>query len=681
MTKPPDGKILSSRWGRILRRWAPVLGLTALAAALRLLSLSHVPPGLYRDEAFNGLDALRVLSGEHPIYFAANRGREPLFIYFIAATVRLFGRSPGALRLAAAVCGTLTVPATYLMARTWFNQRVGLLSAAIIAITYWHVQLSRVGFRAIVLPLVFALLLWVGGRAFRTRRRSTWLFAGILYGITFYTYVAARFTPLVLIGFALYAVWAGYARRLWPAAACFAIGAVTALLPLGVFTLNNWDIVMGRPGQVSVFNPLINEGDLLGTLGRQLLRTIGMFLVHGDTIPRHNLPGRPVFDPLVGAAAVLGAALAFSRARKRDAASALTLIWVGVMLGPTWMAEDAPHFLRAVGVLPLLAALPALGLEAIRTALHRRAQGLWGSVLLCALLAFSLGSTARDYFFHFAGNLDVAYAFETAASSMAAEINRFIGTGWDGSGIIVPDHRLRPRRHVYVDERLWQSWEGLSFLVEEQGALTTFSPGTAPVLSPTDEALLLLWPYEDLQPYLTGLPHPTRVEVDTGPLTRGDLEKFAYPAYAAFYLEPIEPQPHAPIAQFGKSIELVDYQIRVAGRMWQVRLAWRAKVRPDISYTASVYLCEMPCQPTQPMAQHDVQLGGEHYPTEMWRPGDIVVGLHTLDLPAVEVDAPALAVGVYSWPSLRRLPVTRHSQPLPHDTLILPVDDGDIGTD
>ena len=37
----------------------------SVAAVLRFWQLDQVPPGLYRDEAFNGLDALKVLAGEH----------------------------------------------------------------------------------------------------------------------------------------------------------------------------------------------------------------------------------------------------------------------------------------------------------------------------------------------------------------------------------------------------------------------------------------------------------------------------------------------------------------------------------------------------------------------------------------------------------------------------------------
>jgi len=57
----------------------------ALAGILRFWQLGDVPPGLYRDEAANGLDALDVIEGrrdgQSPFYFSANNGREPLYIY------------------------------------------------------------------------------------------------------------------------------------------------------------------------------------------------------------------------------------------------------------------------------------------------------------------------------------------------------------------------------------------------------------------------------------------------------------------------------------------------------------------------------------------------------------------------------------------------------------------------
>ncbi len=43
--------------------WALLLLVLATAVFLRFWQLGDWPPGLYRDEAYNGLDALRVLDG------------------------------------------------------------------------------------------------------------------------------------------------------------------------------------------------------------------------------------------------------------------------------------------------------------------------------------------------------------------------------------------------------------------------------------------------------------------------------------------------------------------------------------------------------------------------------------------------------------------------------------------
>ncbi|MGD2048375.1 MAG: glycosyltransferase family 39 protein, partial [Chloroflexota bacterium] len=110
-----------------------------VAGGLRFWQIDQLPPGLYRDEAFNGLDALDVITGqrdgESPFYFEANNGREPAYIYLTALSVYLFGRTVLSVRLAAAVIGTLTTWFTYKLAKTWFGQGIGLLSAWVWAIT------------------------------------------------------------------------------------------------------------------------------------------------------------------------------------------------------------------------------------------------------------------------------------------------------------------------------------------------------------------------------------------------------------------------------------------------------------------------------------------------------------------------------------------------------------------
>ena len=333
-----------------------------VATALRLVACGKVPPGLYHDEAYHGLDVLDVLDGHFSLYFPANNGREPLFIYLIGLTVGLLGKSPFALRLAAFPVGLLTVAATVAMGRALFSRRVGLLAGAVLAVTLWHVHLSRVGFRAVLLPLFTALTVWQvalgvrrdeGTRVQGDKRTWHWLAAGVFYGLSFYTYTAARFTPVALAVFGLYVLATQPAirnlrspipnLRLWRGIGLAGLVALVVISPLAAYTVSYPDVVLGRPGQVSFLNPAINKGDPWGTLVDHTLRTLGMFFVRGDRIWRHNVPWRPVFDPVLGAAFALGTVLALRQAR-RDPAAGFVLIWTAVMSLPTLLAEDAPTF-------------------------------------------------------------------------------------------------------------------------------------------------------------------------------------------------------------------------------------------------------------------------------------------------------------------------------------------------
>lgn len=631
--------------------WEAV-GVLLVAAALRLLALGQVPPGLYHDEAYYGLDALDVLQGHLSLYFPANNGREPLFVYLIAVTVGLLGRSPFALRLGSCLAGLLTVAATMAAGRTLFSRRVGLLAAAVLAVTLWHVHLSRVGFRAVTLPLLIALTLWQGalacqcslrGSAGEKRPARRWIAAGALYGLSFYTYTAARFTPVALLAFALYTLATGRRRRPspWrlPQERLIGLGILAALvtvLPLVAYTFLHPDIVLGRPGQVSVFSPAINRGDLWRTLDAHTLRTLGMFFVRGDRIWRHNVPWRPVFDPLLGAAFLLGTAVALRRARQ-EAGTGLVLIWTAVMALPTLLAEDAPHFLRSVGMLPVLMFLPALGLDWLWQVGTGARLPL--RLIVALVLLVGLGSTVWAYFGNYARSAVARYWFEQGAVGLAGRINRFLGTGWDGERMIhlgsdqivstcwpicptVPDGG----RQVYLDPALWDEWQPqIRFLVPMLNAVTIGLTGPIPPTSAQaaeQEVAVFVWPYGEWEQAWALLPAPAEIAVEEGPLSQGDRDAQPFVTYLAFFA--VRPHPSLPaLARFSGGIEWLGVTVSPAeggaGDLL-VRLRWRATEPLPEDYTVFLHYL----RDGERIAQGDAPPAGGHYPTALWRPGDVI---------------------------------------------------------
>lgn len=171
-----------------------------VAAALRLPALTTVPPGAHYDEAANGVLAGDIgLRGERPIFIPSYTGKEPLFFYAAGGLMRALGPSLFALRLTAAFIGLLTVAATYRLGREMLaDRRIALLAAALLAISFWHILFSRLGFRAISQPLLQALAVAALFRGLRSGRWPWLWLAGLLIGLTAYTYLAARLFPVLL---------------------------------------------------------------------------------------------------------------------------------------------------------------------------------------------------------------------------------------------------------------------------------------------------------------------------------------------------------------------------------------------------------------------------------------------------------------------------------------------------
>jgi len=636
----------------LLTRTVALAAIVAVALALRVVRFGQVPPGLYHDEAYNGLDALQVLQGWHPLWFPANNGREPFFIYLVALGVRLFGQSVTAVRAPALLLGLLTVPATAFLGAELAGRRVGLLSAAVTAITFWAVHLSRVGFRAVAMPLFNALALGFLWRGLRRGRASDFAVAGLFYGASYYTYLAARFTPLALVALGALTLWpaARLPRPTWRQAGLFVGSAFLVVAPLLAHMALNPQVLVGRAEQVSVFNPAISHGDPWGTLARQSLLAAEAFFIRGDRIPRHNLPWRPIFDPALGLAFVAGIVAAL----KRRGSGWFCLLWVGVMLVPTILAEDAPHFLRAVGIQPVVFVLPALGLDAAWRWFEARNRAEVGACLAGLILTIGAASTAVAYFGPYAHAETAYYHFEGGARELAERINAFLD---------VPGSQ----RRAYISQRLWRDWPSLRFLVPAGSPVQVIAPD-APPQAPASEVLLAVWPFEAYRPALQVLPPGSRLEVAADLQERGDLDRQAR-GLALVFSATARPPAQPALATLEHGIRLVEAQVdEVNPARLRVRLLWEASDALPVDYTAFVHVVRGGTM----LGQHDGPPAGGTLPTSCWRPGDQVVDVHQVDLSVpYNPESDRVVVGLYDPATVTRLHVVASWMPAPDDAIAI----------
>ncbi len=619
-----------------------ILGLLLLGTALRLCAFGEIPPGLYHDEAQHGLDALQVLNGGLEIFFKANNGREPLYIYAVTAAVAVLGRTPWAIRIPAAFAGILTLAATYDLGRVLFSRQMGRWSLAVIAVTLWHVHLSRVGYRAVLLPLFIALFLAQAVRGIRSHRLNHWAAAGLWYGLGWYTYSAVRVTPLALAGIALYGLIRDKSipARYGKGVLIFCLVSLFVLSPLGIYTATHPDIVLTRAGQVSIFSEEINQGRPWRTLSLHILRTAGMFFVQGDRIWRHNLAYRPVWGPALGLAFIVGTAVYILRFTDRPGA-ALVLIWTLVTAVPTILAEDAPHFLRASGMLPVVALIPAQGLRWLETHIASRrdkpiAQQLQWIAPTLILLTGTV-STTHAYFVRYA-KAELAYHwFEAGPVRVAGEINRLTQQGWDGNQM---RHSPSAARNVLVDQKLWDSWTAIPFLVPNANVQFVANTPEQPI---NPGAAFIVWPYRNWETdVMPRLPHPAYLFSPEGPRAQGDKDPKPYRIANIIVADPLPPLPPA-VARFEGGLTLHAALVQPAQDEAQVQLWWRAADEMYGDYTVFVHYLRQGAK----IAQHDSAPVRGKIPTDVWQAGDVVLDVHPIPNVAPQPTHDRIRVGLY----------------------------------
>jgi len=406
-----------------------------IAAFLRLYNITDLPPGLYPDEAMNGNNALEALStGDFKVFYPENNGREGLFINIQALSIALFGNFPWALRIVSAIFGILTVLGIYFLVKEIFNKNIALLSAFLLATSFWHINFSRIGFRAIMAPF---FLTW--GIYFLLKSLNNWkleignwklpILGGLAYGLGFHSYIAYRATPLlILIIIALY--W--FQNKEWQirkkillAASGYILMAIIVFAPLGIYFIQNPQDFMGRTTQVSVFSSPAPIKDLTVNI----LKTVGMFNFSGDYNWRHNYAGKSILFWPVGILFLIGIIVSIRRLFSKDFFAPIFIFsWLIIAALPVVISnEGLPHALRAIIMIPPVFILTGFGgiyiYEKILATINSNKINLlrWGVAIFIIILIIQ---SYQSYFIGWGENPNVQGAFAADYVQIGRELNK-----------------------------------------------------------------------------------------------------------------------------------------------------------------------------------------------------------------------------------------------------------------
>jgi 4-amino-4-deoxy-L-arabinose transferase-like glycosyltransferase len=613
---------------------------------LRLYQIGQAPPGPHFDEASATFDALDVLSGRHTVFSLRPYGREMLFVYLAAPLVALLGPTRLAIRMPTAIVGILTVLTVFLLVRELLvdedkrrAQWTALLAALFLALSFWHVALNHLSFRANYVPLTETLCFYFFWRAVRTDRLWTYLLSGVFLGLGLHTYIAARFVPVVLVVFFALLLPTQWGRRViilrWRRWLLLAIVALLVFAPLLIFFVANPEYFMMRAGGVSVFNPQLHQGDLLGLLKRSVLGNLGLFGFKGDPNWVFNIPGRPGLDPVQAVLLWLGLLLCLVRWRRPR--YLFLLAWWLVMLLPSILAPDPiPHSLRAIGTLPVTCILSALTVTELVSLVTQRFRRLRivvpvaVMVLLPLYLIWAGWNTWQSYYQDWLQRDEVYYAYHGHMADLAEQINR----DPDANAVYIFPVNYDRKGDVYEEftlELLQRGPQEIHYIVVDDA---TVARDLTNIGSGSDRVHLIVWT------------HGEHVDADPRKVLPFFLERFGdageervFRGYRIVTYDLISDEVDfgAPIefvaaqADFGDQLTLLSHaheSVTPSGEPTWVALRWRVEPPPSQDYKASLRLFD---EQGHLVGQTDDWLiSNEHRMTSMWKPSQEVTTYHLL---------------------------------------------------
>lgn len=409
-----------------------LIGITLLAVFFRVHRLAEVPAEMNSDHAETYLEVYDVLHGARPIYFPRNTGHEALKFYVVVALLRLTPLTMSflTLKVGTVLFSILAVPLMYLLGRELYNREIGLLAAALLAVSQWHIAISRIGLRPVYTPFFVAPTLYFLFRAFKYNRRNDWLASGLVLGAGLHSYTSMRVVPVLLVGLVgvkllfdlaswvqdrlrpgnqiadAYTETSALSADFWVNGILGGLASLVVFLPLLRFMRDDpdlfWYRVLTRSSDLEKQVP----GDTWRVFLDNVKNALLMFNYRGDVVWVNTVPGDPVLNWVTGALFVLGTAYVVWRfVQYADRRSVYLFLSMFVLLLPSTLSlafpQENPSLTRGGGAVVIAMLLAALPLYVTASHLHRilGRPGRWVAIALIAVLMIAAARSTYQWYF------------------------------------------------------------------------------------------------------------------------------------------------------------------------------------------------------------------------------------------------------------------------------------------
>ena len=145
--------------------------------------------------SFNSLwlDEATTLNWSKPGFFeiweiSRNIDFHPPLFHWIEHLMLVFGQSEFVLRAVPALLGILTIPVFYLIGKEFHDKNVGIISAALLTVSYFGIYYSQEAYSYSLVLFAFSLVILFYLYALRTDDITWWMIFGVTSAIAFWTH-------------------------------------------------------------------------------------------------------------------------------------------------------------------------------------------------------------------------------------------------------------------------------------------------------------------------------------------------------------------------------------------------------------------------------------------------------------------------------------------------------------
>ncbi len=403
------------------------------AFVLRVNYVAQDPPSLSWDEVSIGYNAYSILKtgrDEHgkflpfDAFVAYGDYKPPLAIYATVPFIAVFGLNELAVRLPAALFGTLTVLLVYFLVQELFSKTgkkfprdaLALLSMAVLAVSPWHVNLSRGGFEANIALFFVVLGTWLVLSS-RTHQKR-WIYAWLPFVASMYTFNSSRVFSVLFVPALVLFAWRSIRNNLKP----FVFGVVIAALctaPIVPHLVSAQARL--RFTEVNIFTDLSvvktanqriarEKGNVIGQLVNN--RRVGYarsFLIHfmdnlqpdflfvkGDGNPKFSIQDVGELYLIEAPLLVIGI---FAMLVSYPGVALLLIYWIISAIIPAATARETPHALRILNSLPTWQIFVAYGILSVCRFISKGKTIFY--IILGSLYLFSVSFYLHNYYSHY----------------------------------------------------------------------------------------------------------------------------------------------------------------------------------------------------------------------------------------------------------------------------------------